>query len=224
VILDMQAQADTAFQTLPPQQRILAWYDLTPPPPICPFSTARPTSPSPVRCRYGQRTRLLEAAYLRALTERQQTAANAAAAAAPGPPGTASHKDDLYRAMQRMLQYREAISEEVGRIVEGQNVFSRRFYKMIKDLGGFTKLDMSGSPKIYTVEEDEEAFADNLIHNSLERGGGGSGSGGGDVGQEVSGPEPAPSPATSSAGEGEEEEEGNLLDLDFSVPQGPVEM
>ena len=80
---------------------------------------------------------------------------------------------------------------------------------------------MSGQPPIFTVEEDEEAFADSLIHGSLgddqPRGGAADDDNGIQAG-------PVAAPVPVAGGEGASEEDGNLLDLDFTIPLGPMEM
>ena len=82
-----------------------------------------PHTSHPSLDRYGKRTKFLEAAYHRALTERQQTTSGA---------GGQAHKDDLYRAMQRFFLYRDAVSDEVGRTIAAQTLVCRKFYKLIK--------------------------------------------------------------------------------------------
>ena len=121
VIDEIKSQVENNFQSLSPQERILAWY--------------------------AQRTTFLEAIYLRALLERQQTSI-----------GLVIHKDELFRTAERLLLYRRVISEETCRIITEHNSICRHFYKLIKDFGGYTKLDLSGEPKIFTVEDNDNDF------------------------------------------------------------------
>ena len=172
---------------------------------------------------YSQRVQFLEAVYLRGLTERQDK--------------YVVTKDELYRTAQRLLLYRQVISEEMVKIITEQNLASRHFYKLIKDLGGFTKLDFSGQPKVYTVEDTEDEMVDEMISavsgaGSAERAGSGSGVGtrvGAQTGTEgetgeVEGPSHHTNSATPLSVAGQEVDEPNLMNLDWTQPLGPVEM
>jgi len=141
VIDEIKSQVENNFQSLSPQERILAWY--------------------------AQRTTFLEAVYFRALLERQQSSI-----------GLVVHKDELFRTAERLLLYRRVISEETCRIITEQNSICRHFYKLIKDYGGYTKLDLSGEPKIFTIEDndndldvDQGSNVDMVIKELLSPGG-----------------------------------------------------
>jgi hypothetical protein len=57
---------------------------------------------------------------------------------------------------------RSSIASAASFIVMNQVAMSKHFYKLIKDCGGFTKLDLSGRPKYtlidlnHEIEKDEE--------------------------------------------------------------------
>ncbi len=169
---------------------------------------------------YSQRLHFLEAVYLRGLTDRQEK--------------YMVSKDEVYRTAQRMLLYRRVIGEEMGRIIAEQTQASRYFYKLIKDLGGFTKLDFSGQPKIFTVEDAEDEAVDELISavsGSTDR----VGAEAGEEVREVEGPSHhtsaavplsvAEQQAAAAAAAAAADADGpNLMDLDWTQPIGPMEM
>jgi hypothetical protein len=61
---------------------------------------------------------------------------------------------NILRVAESLLEARYAIAKEATKLLTQQNLHSRHYYRMIKDLGGFTKLDFS-KPKFTLVDLDQ---------------------------------------------------------------------
>ena len=65
---------------------------------------------------------------------------------------------------ESFLDARLVISREISKQLSLQSMQNRHYYKMIKDNGGFQKLDMSsGIPKITFIDLDQQAKEDSLL-------------------------------------------------------------
>lgn len=65
-------------------------------------------------------------------------------------------KINALKLAQELLKLRQAVSMESVRLLSNSIVTSRSYYKMIKDYGGFQKLDLSSRPKWKLIDLDEE--------------------------------------------------------------------
>ena len=61
---------------------------------------------------------------------------------------------NILRVAESLLEARYSIAKEATKILSQQSLQSRHYYRMIKDLGGFTKLDFS-KPKFQLVDLDK---------------------------------------------------------------------
>eukprot|EP00607_Mallomonas_marina_P007730 CAMPEP_0182416828 /NCGR_PEP_ID=MMETSP1167-20130531/1199_1 /TAXON_ID=2988 /ORGANISM="Mallomonas Sp, Strain CCMP3275" /LENGTH=462 /DNA_ID=CAMNT_0024589929 /DNA_START=198 /DNA_END=1586 /DNA_ORIENTATION=+ len=57
---------------------------------------------------------------------------------------------------QELFKLRIIVMKEAIRLVSNMSLQSRPYYKMIKDLGGFSRIDLSGRPKYTIIDLDEE--------------------------------------------------------------------
>ena len=65
---------------------------------------------------------------------------------------------NILRVAENLFDTRLAIAKEASKLLSLQSLKNRHYYKMIKDYGGFTKLDMSsGVPKITLIDLDLQA-------------------------------------------------------------------
>jgi hypothetical protein len=68
---------------------------------------------------------------------------------------------NMLKVAESFLDARLAISKEASKLISLQSMQNRHYYKMIKDHGGFQKLDMSsGVPKMRFVDLDLQALED----------------------------------------------------------------
>lgn len=68
---------------------------------------------------------------------------------------------NMLKVAESFLDARLAISKEASKLLSLQSMQNRHYYKMIKDHGGFQKLDMSsGVPKMQFVDLDLQAIED----------------------------------------------------------------
>ena len=66
---------------------------------------------------------------------------------------------NILRVAENLFDTRLAIAKEASKLLSLQSLKNRHYYKMIKDYGGFTKLDMSsGVPKITLIDLDKQAI------------------------------------------------------------------
>ena len=62
--------------------------------------------------------------------------------------------------IESIFAARLSIAKEASKLLSMQNMQNRQYYKMIKDHGGFQKLDMSNTPKMKFIDLDARDLAD----------------------------------------------------------------
>jgi predicted nucleotidyltransferase len=68
---------------------------------------------------------------------------------------------NVLKVAENLFDARLAIAKEASKILSQQSARNRHYYKMIKDNGGFQKLDLSGGvPKMKFIDLDAQALSD----------------------------------------------------------------
>ena len=62
---------------------------------------------------------------------------------------------NVLKVAENIIDMRYAITKEASKLLSSQNLNNRYYYKMIKDLGGFQKFDLSRKPKFQLVDLDK---------------------------------------------------------------------
>lgn len=64
---------------------------------------------------------------------------------------------NILKVAENLFDARISIAKESAKLLSLQSMQNRQYYKMIKDMGGFTKLDMSSLPKMKFIDLDARA-------------------------------------------------------------------
>ena len=71
-----------------------------------------------------------------------------------GVTGSGSKAVNTLKVIESIFAARLSIAKEASKLLSTQNMQNRQYYKMIKDHGGFQKLDMSNTPKMKFIDLD----------------------------------------------------------------------
>ena len=63
---------------------------------------------------------------------------------------------NVLKLAQNILKVRARLAQEAIAILKANNLHFRQYYRMINDLGGFAKLDLSSSPKFSILDLDSD--------------------------------------------------------------------
>lgn len=77
-----------------------------------------------------------------------------------GVSGSGSKAVNTLKVIESIFAARLSIAKEASKLLSMQNMQNRQYYKMIKDHGGFQKLDMSNTPKMKFIDLDARDLAD----------------------------------------------------------------